>query len=59
MWSPSEDEILIQKVIEFKGKNWKKISAFFNNRSPLSCSFRWKKIKGEKYDDCGFKFTEK
>lgn len=43
-WTPEEDETLRNAVIAFKGKCWKKIAAFFPDRSEVQCLHRWQKV---------------
>ena len=44
-WSNEEDEQLIKIVQENNEKNWKKISTYFQNKNPLQCFSRYKRIK--------------
>ena len=44
-WSNEEDEQLIKIVKENNEKNWKKISSYFQNKNPLQCFSRYKRIK--------------
>lgn len=30
-----------------KGKSWKKISEYFNDRTDVQCLHRWQKVRGE------------
>ncbi|XP_010464582.1 PREDICTED: myb protein-like isoform X2 [Camelina sativa] len=43
-WTPEEDETLRQAVGTFKGKSWKKIAEFFNDRTEVQCLHRWQKV---------------
>ncbi|KAG9454676.1 hypothetical protein H6P81_007580 [Aristolochia fimbriata] len=43
-WTPQEDETLRKAVEAFKGKSWKKIAAFFPDRSEVQCLHRWQKV---------------
>ncbi|BBM97824.1 protein Mp3R-MYB1 [Marchantia polymorpha subsp. ruderalis] len=43
-WTPEEDEILRRAVQCFKGKNWKKIAEFFQDRTDVQCLHRWQKV---------------
>ena len=44
-WSNEEDVLLINIVKENNEKNWKKISSYFQNKNPLQCFSRYKRIK--------------
>ena len=44
-WTNEEDEQLIKIVKENNEKNWKKISSYFQNKNPLQCFSRYKRIK--------------
>eukprot|EP00041_Stephanoeca_diplocostata_P025394 m.662365 g.662365 ORF g.662365 m.662365 type:complete len:623 (+) comp22740_c0_seq5:280-2148(+) len=43
-WSKSEDDILARAVEENQGKNWKKVSEHFSDRSDVQCLHRWQKV---------------
>ncbi|ERM98598.1 transcription factor MYB3R-4 isoform X1 [Amborella trichopoda] len=43
-WTPEEDEILRKAVHYYNGKNWKKIAAFFTDRTDVQCLHRWQKV---------------
>ncbi|CAO1942228.1 unnamed protein product [Urochloa humidicola] len=43
-WTPEEDETLRKAVETFKGRNWKKIAEFFNDRTEVQCLHRWQKV---------------
>ncbi|XP_023641463.1 transcription factor MYB3R-3 isoform X1 [Capsella rubella] len=43
-WTPEEDETLRRAVGTFKGKSWKKIAEFFNDRTEVQCLHRWQKV---------------
>jgi hypothetical protein len=43
-WTPKDDEKL-SMIIQSQGlKNWKKISEYFENKTPIQCFYRWKKV---------------
>ncbi|XP_042512662.1 transcription factor MYB3R-3-like [Macadamia integrifolia] len=43
-WTPQEDETLRKAVQAFRGKCWKRIAAFFPDRSEVQCLHRWQKV---------------
>jgi len=43
-WDNDEDKRLLQIAEQYKEKNWKKISEFFN-KSPIQCYSRYKRIR--------------
>ncbi|XP_020397825.1 transcription factor MYB3R-2-like isoform X3 [Zea mays] len=43
-WTPEEDETLQKAVVAFKGRNWKKIAEFFQDRTEVQCLHRWQKV---------------
>ena len=43
-WTQAEDEILRRAVQQCEGKNWKKISEYFTDRSDVQCLHRWQKV---------------
>eukprot|EP00035_Acanthoeca_spectabilis_P000235 m.72041 g.72041 ORF g.72041 m.72041 type:complete len:313 (-) comp10091_c0_seq3:2437-3375(-) len=43
-WTKAEDEILQAAVERFDGKNWKKVSECFKDRSDVQCLHRWQKV---------------
>ncbi len=43
-WTKDEDELLENLVEQFKGRSWKKVSAFIPGRSAIQCLHRWTKI---------------
>ncbi|XP_002962025.2 transcription factor MYB3R-5 isoform X1 [Selaginella moellendorffii] len=43
-WTADEDDVLRRAVQCFKSKNWKKIAAFFKNRTDVQCLHRWQKV---------------
>eukprot|EP00035_Acanthoeca_spectabilis_P038426 m.52944 g.52944 ORF g.52944 m.52944 type:complete len:548 (+) comp9134_c0_seq1:227-1870(+) len=43
-WTKSEDDILARAVEENQGKNWKKVSECFDDRSDVQCLHRWQKV---------------
>lgn len=44
-WSQDDDHKLLQLARRYKEKNWKEISNRFNNKNPLQCFSRYKRIK--------------
>jgi len=44
IWSADEDRILLDLIKTGKTKDWKKISTYFKNKSPIQCSARFKRI---------------
>lgn len=45
VWTPEEDEKLIELVTIYSSKNWKEISKNFINKSSIQCYSRYKQIK--------------
>lgn len=43
-WKKEEDEMLKQAVHTHKGKSWKKISEYFDDRTDVQCLHRWQKV---------------
>ncbi|KAL6619111.1 hypothetical protein ACP70R_034250 [Stipagrostis hirtigluma subsp. patula] len=43
-WTPEEDETLRKAVHAFKGRHWKKIAAYFPDRTEVQCLHRWQKV---------------
>ena len=43
-WTPDEDEMLKISVLNFGGKNWKKISNCLEGRTDVQCLHRWQKV---------------
>ncbi|ACO67200.1 predicted protein, partial [Micromonas commoda] len=43
-WTPDEDDILRRAVAQYKGKNWKKIAEYFEERTDVQCLHRWQKV---------------
>mmetsp|Transcript_8536 Transcript_8536/g.21963 ORF Transcript_8536/g.21963 Transcript_8536/m.21963 type:complete len:576 (+) Transcript_8536:236-1963(+) len=43
-WTKSEDDVLARAVEENQGKNWKKVSECFDDRSDVQCLHRWQKV---------------
>lgn len=43
-WSKEEDNKLLDVSLQFKGKKWKEVSRFFENKSPIQCFQRWKEV---------------
>lgn len=43
-WTLKEDETLRKAVEAFKGRNWKKIAEFFQDRTEVQCLHRWQKV---------------
>eukprot|EP00041_Stephanoeca_diplocostata_P032456 m.1040085 g.1040085 ORF g.1040085 m.1040085 type:complete len:808 (+) comp24153_c0_seq2:268-2691(+) len=43
-WKKDEDETLKKAVLTHKGKSWKKISEYFNDRTDVQCLHRWQKV---------------
>lgn len=43
-WKKEEDELLKKAVHAHKGKSWKKISEFFEDRTDVQCLHRWQKV---------------
>lgn len=43
-WSKEEDDNLIEAVNKLGTKNWKKVSALVQGRTPIQCLHRWTKI---------------
>jgi len=43
-WTPEEDVLLREAIKAHDGKNWKKISEYFANRSQSQCIHRWQKV---------------
>jgi len=43
-WTPAEDDILRRAVAQYKGKNWKKIAEYFEERTDVQCLHRWQKV---------------
>lgn len=43
-WKKEEDEMLKKAVHAHKGKSWKKISEFFQDRTDVQCLHRWQKV---------------
>ena len=39
-----QDEMLKQAVHTHKGKSWKKISEYFDDRTDVQCLHRWQKV---------------
>ena len=46
-WTSQEDEILLNSIKITSRKNWKKISSLLNNKTPLTCFYRYRKINPE------------
>jgi len=44
-WTPEEDQILLRTAKEFNNRNWKAVAKFFEDRSPIQCSARFKRIR--------------
>lgn len=44
-WNKEEDKLLIQLAKKYNEKNWKEISSQFNNKNPLQCFSRYKRIR--------------
>lgn len=44
-WNKEEDKLLIQLAQKYNEKNWKEISSKFNNKNPLQCFSRYKRIR--------------
>ncbi|KAJ6227683.1 snRNA-activating protein complex subunit 4 [Anaeramoeba flamelloides] len=44
IWTPEEDQILSMAVKKYNGKNWEKVSQYFQNKSRNKCLHRWKKV---------------
>ncbi|EAZ64009.2 hypothetical protein PICST_28806 [Scheffersomyces stipitis CBS 6054] len=42
-WSPKEDRLL-RELKEVQKLGWREISAFFQDRTPNACQFRWRRI---------------
>jgi len=47
-WTPDEDEKLKHLVEEFGARNWKRIAAFFDDRTDVQCLHRWQKVLNPK-----------
>ena len=47
-WTHEEDQLLIQKLIQF-GTHWKQISAYFPDRGSNNIKNRWYKFLSKKY----------
>ncbi|XP_017698697.2 uncharacterized protein LOC103708649 isoform X2 [Phoenix dactylifera] len=67
-WTDKEDDLLVEAVKQFNGKNWKKIAELFPGRSDVQCLHRWQKVlnpelvKGtwtKEEDDCIIKLVAK
>ncbi|KAL0476569.1 transcriptional activator MYB [Acrasis kona] len=43
-WTQEEDNTLRAAVMLHQGKNWKKISEYFTDRSDVQCLHRWQKV---------------
>lgn len=43
-WTKEEDELLVQAVKTFKGKNWKRVAELFEGRTDVQCLHRWQKV---------------
>eukprot|EP00743_Colponemidia_sp_Colp-15_P008269 GILK01008976.1.p1 GENE.GILK01008976.1~~GILK01008976.1.p1 ORF type:complete len:474 (-),score=51.92 GILK01008976.1:80-1468(-) len=43
-WTPHEDALLRQAVIEHKSRNWKQIAEHLVGKSDLQCLHRWQKV---------------
>ncbi|KAL6841321.1 hypothetical protein ACP4OV_028839 [Aristida adscensionis] len=43
-WTPEEDETLRKAVHAFNGRHWKKIAAYFPDRTEVQCLHRWQKV---------------
>ncbi|XP_041002904.1 transcription factor MYB3R-1-like isoform X2 [Juglans microcarpa x Juglans regia] len=43
-WTAEEDEVLRRAVEHYKGKSWKKIAAYFKDRTDVQCLHRWQKV---------------
>jgi hypothetical protein len=43
-WTQEEDEKLRKAVVEFGGRNWKKIAAQIADRTDVQCLHRWQKV---------------
>ena len=44
-WTPEEDEVLIDIANKYNCKNWKAIAHFFEDRTPIQCSARFKRTR--------------
>lgn len=44
-WTPSEDKLL-RELKEGQKMGWKQILAYFNDRTPNACQFRWRRVVG-------------
>lgn len=47
IWTTKEDQILLNLIEIDSRKNWKKISSLLNNKTPLQCFYRFRKINPE------------
>ncbi|XP_019059671.1 PREDICTED: uncharacterized protein LOC104827015 isoform X2 [Tarenaya hassleriana] len=43
-WTPEEDDTLRTAVTMYKGRSWKKIAEFFQDRTEVQCLHRWQKV---------------
>mmetsp|Transcript_19827 Transcript_19827/g.59220 ORF Transcript_19827/g.59220 Transcript_19827/m.59220 type:complete len:590 (-) Transcript_19827:1069-2838(-) len=43
-WKKEEDELLKKAVEQYNGKEWKKVSEFFEDRTDVQCLHRWQKV---------------
>lgn len=44
-WQQEEDSLLLQLAEKFKNRNWKAIASHFQDKSPLQCFSRFKRIR--------------
>jgi len=43
-WRKEEDDLLRRAVSQHKGKSWKRISEYFEDRTDVQCLHRWQKV---------------
>ena len=43
-WTEEEDKRLAALVVQYKGKNWKKVAEGLNGRTDVQCLHRWQKV---------------
>ncbi len=44
-WSRDEDNLLLELAKKYHNKSWKKISSYFEDKTPLQCFCRYKRIR--------------
>ncbi|BBN08227.1 protein Mp3R-MYB4 [Marchantia polymorpha subsp. ruderalis] len=43
-WTPEEDELLQEAVVQYKAKNWRLVAKAVPNRTEIQCLQRWQKV---------------